>query len=94
MSAGKTSGVYLAGSHEFIKVGVTRDGQNWTDGVQFAVVNRDVTPTSYTWVNPAVLDTNLGLYADDYAKGTWDVFVKVTDIPEVPIFFAGYFVIR
>jgi hypothetical protein len=76
---------------EFLPVVVTVDGDPVTDGVEIAVT--DTTSRPEDWEPAATLGDAIGVMVDGatLGVGTFRVFARVTDAPEVPVVDAGTF---
>lgn len=77
---------------EFLPVTVTVDGVVVTTGVQFAKTTGTNRPT--TWVAQYDLDGKIGILLSGETPGTYHLYAKVTDAPEVPVIDCGSYIIR
>lgn len=80
---------YQRESVEFLPVTVTVDGTPVTTGIEFCVTDRNARPV--TWVAPYVLGDESGILISDYEVGTYIVWARVTDSPEVVVLVCGQF---
>ena len=78
-------------TYEFLPVNVTVNGSAVTTNVQTAIVELGERPT--TWGTAATLGTAIGVMVAGTALGvgTFEVYAKVTDSPEVPVLNCGSF---
>jgi hypothetical protein len=76
---------------EFLPVVVTVDGDPVTDDVEFAIVPAGGRPDD--WEAAETLGTAIGVMVAGTAlgTGTFQVYARVTDAPEVPVVDAGTF---
>ncbi|HJV99425.1 MAG TPA: hypothetical protein VJ617_10055 [Arthrobacter sp.] len=82
---------YPRESVEFQPVNVTQDGIAVTSGLSFAVVADGTRPTTFTAAT--VLDGKSGVLLTGLTPGTYRVFAKLTNSPEIPVIDCGYFYI-
>ena len=78
-------------TYEFLPVVVTANGSAVTNGVQAAIVAVGERPS--TWGTVTTLGTAIGVMVAGTALGvgTFEVYARVTDSPEVPVLNAGSF---
>lgn len=78
-------------TYEFLPVGVYVDGTAVTNGVEFAIVDSGDRPT--TWGTAVTIGTAIGVMVAGTALGvgTYEVYARVTDSPEIPVLDAGTF---
>lgn len=78
-------------SVEFITLTVKVDGVAVTSNVDYMILAEGDRPseTSETWQATESLEGNIGFYTGDLTIGTWYVWVRVTDSPEIPVFIAS-----
>lgn len=82
---------YPRESVEFQPVTVTRGGVVVTTGLSFAIVPDGDRPVTFT--APATVGTETGVMIQGLARGTYRIFAKITNAPEVPVIDCGYFYI-
>lgn len=78
---------YERESVEFQPVVVTRDGVTITTGVQIATSAINARPVN--WVNATTLGDKIGFMVSGLSVGIYEVWVKITDSPEIPVKQAG-----
>lgn len=78
-------------TYEFLPVIVTVNGTAVTSGVQTSIVELGARPS--TWGTATTLGTAIGVMVAGTAlgPGTFEVYCKVTDSPEVPVLNCGSF---
>ena len=76
---------------EFLPVTVTVGGTPVTSGIEFCVTDRSTRPV--TWVAPYVLGLESGILISGYTVGTYVVWARVTDSPEVVVLICGTFTV-
>lgn len=81
--------VYPRETVEFLPVTVTVDGAPLTTGVEFTVTTDIARPAN--WAAPTVLEGAIGVMITGLAVGTYRVWAKVTDSPEIPVIECGAF---
>lgn len=81
--------LYERESVEFQPVSVTRNGEPVTLNIELAVTQNNERPTNFQV--PATLGDEIGIMVDGYAVGSYTVWAKVTDAPEVPVIVCGHF---
>lgn len=80
-------------SIEFVPVTVTLDNEPVQDGVTLALTPAGSRPTTFT--DRYDLDDQIGILTPgDLTPGTYTVWYKITDNPEIPIGRAGQIYIR
>lgn len=79
--------VYERETVEFIPVTVTINGDTVTEAVEFAVTVAVDRPTD--WAAPVELDGRIGVMTDHQDPGSYTVWARVTDSPEVPVIRCG-----
>lgn len=82
---------YPRESDEFQAVTVTVDGTRVVDEVEVAVTIGAERPTS--WAPALMLGGKPGLMTGGRSPGTYTVWARVTDAPEVPVVSCGRFII-
>jgi hypothetical protein len=82
---------YPRESVEFQPVNVTQDGIAVTSGLSFAIVADGARPVTFTAAT--VLDNKPGVMLTGLAAGTYRIFAKLTNSPEIPVIDCGYFYI-
>ena len=83
---------YPRETKEFIPVvDLLVDGDPYTEDFEVAVVHLFERPESDDWDAAITLGSEKGFMLDGPALGigTYDVYVRVTDSPEVPVFMVG-----
>lgn len=87
------------GSLEYVRVPVAADGLDLTvDTVEMAFTT-GAAPTNPDWQTAGWDDGSARVLVGpggtiELAHGTWQIWVRVVDNPEVPVLRAGYLVIR
>lgn len=76
---------------EFQPIVITKDGVPVTTGVVTAIVAHGTRPT--TWTAATVLGLEIGVMISGLTPGTYDVYAKITDSPEIPVMDCGSFAI-
>ena len=78
-------------TYEFLPVQVTVNGTAVTAGVETAIVELGARPS--TWGTATTLGTAVGVMVAGTAlgPGTFEVYAKITDSPEVPVLNCGSF---
>lgn len=78
-------------TYEFLPVAVTVNGTAVTTNVTAAIVELGTRPT--TWGTVTTIGTAIGVMVNGTAlgPGSYEVYAKVTDSPEVPVLNAGTF---
>lgn len=78
-------------TYEFVPIVVTVDGSAITSGIEVAVVEAGLRPT--TWEAVYTLGTAVGVMVAGTALGvgTFEVYARVTDSPEIPVINCGTF---
>lgn len=74
---------------EFQPVTVTVDGVAVTANVEHCVTPNGVRPA--TWIAPVTVSGKQGVMVQALTPGFYDVWVRVTSSPEVPVLLAGQF---
>lgn len=84
---------YLATSKEFQPIVVTKtvNGQTVTvtTGVQYVVVPKGTLLSEGVLQSAAILDGEVGFWTDQLTRGYWEVGVKISANPEVPLLPCG-----
>lgn len=84
---------YERETNEFQPVAVTLDGVPLLSNFEVALVPRGDRPT--TWQSPVTIDSKPGLMITNLlGVGVYEVYVRITDMPEIPVVFAGSLVVR
>lgn len=78
-------------SVEFQPIVVTRDGVTITSGVATSITQLGVRPT--VWTPAVTVGTQIGCMVSGLNVGTYNVWVQITDTPEIPVKNAGSFTI-
>jgi hypothetical protein len=79
-------------TYEFQPINVTVNGSAVTTGVEVAIVELGARPS--TWGTVTTIGTAIGVMVSGTALGgvgTFEVYAKVTDSPEVPVLNCGTF---
>jgi hypothetical protein len=74
---------------EFQPITITRDGVVITTNIETCITALDVRPV--TWISAIALGDKVGCMIEDLTEGTYEVWVRVTDSPEIPVKSAGTF---
>ena len=74
---------------EFQPITITRDGTVITSGIETCITVEDVRPV--TFIAAVSLGTKVGCLIQNLSVGTYEVWVRVTDSPEIPVKSAGIF---
>ena len=85
--------IYQRETVEFQPVLITLDGAQVTTGVEFAVIIPSARPVSSNWANATTLDGDIGFLVQNLAVGTWNVWARITDSPEIPVINCGSFAV-
>ena len=85
--------IYPRESVEFQPILVTLDGVKVTTGVETAVLVPSARPTSSSWSTAYSLNGDVGVLIQNLATGTWNVWARITDSPEIPVINCGSFVV-
>lgn len=84
--------LYERESVEFQPVDVRLEGQLLTDAVSFSIVPDGTRPEVFT---PSVVyGGKTGVMIQGLARGTYRIFAKILNDPEVPVIDCGYFYIN
>ena len=78
-------------SVEFQPVVVTRDGVVITSGIATCIAQLGVRPT--TFIPSVTVGTQVGCMVSGLTVGSYNVWVQITDSPEIPVKNAGSFTI-
>ncbi len=76
-------------SLEFLPITVTVDGAPVTANVKVCVTGPSERPN--TWVPPETVDGQIGVMTVPGTAGTFRVWAQVTDMPEIPVIYCGYY---
>lgn len=82
---------YPRESVEFVPVLVTLDNNTITNGIEFSVTLPSARPTDSSWFAATLLAGETGFLTGTYTPGTWKVWARVTDSPEIPVIDCGAF---
>lgn len=82
---------YPRETDELQEVTVTVNGEPVTEDVEFSVTPWRDRPT--TWAAPYVVDGKTGVRINALPPGSYRVWARVTDFPEIPVVDCGMFVI-
>ena len=85
--------IYPRESVEFQPILVTLDGVPVTTAVETAVLLPSARPAESDWVTAYALDGDIGVLIQNLATGTWNVWARITDSPEIPVINCGSFVV-
>jgi hypothetical protein len=83
---------YERETQEFQPVVVTLDGVPLLSNFEVALVPRGWRPT--LWASPATIDDKPGIMIQGLNPGVYEIFVRITDMPEIPVVWAGSVVVR
>jgi len=85
--------IYPRESVEFQPILITLDGVLITDYtiVETSVALPNARP--YTWIPAVSLGSNVGLMIQNLSVGTYNVWVRITDSPEIPVINCGSFAV-
>ena len=84
--------LYERESVEFQPVEVKLDGLVVADGISYAIVPDGERPVDFT--DAVVLGGKTGVMIQGLDRGTYRIFAKILNSPEVPIIDCGYFYIN
>lgn len=84
--------LYERESVEFQPVEVKLDGQVLADGISYAIVPDGERPVTFT--DAVVLGGKTGVMIQGLDRGTYRIFAKVLNSPEVPVMDCGYFYVN
>lgn len=85
--------IYPRESVEFQPILVTLDGVVKTTGVETQITLPAVRPSSTGWISAITLGTEIGCMVSGLTVGTFKVWARVTDSPEIPVIDCGTFAI-
>ena len=74
---------------EFQPIVITRDGAVITTNIETCITVIDVRPV--TWLSAVTLGGKVGCMIQNLSAGAYEVWVRVTDSPEIPVKSAGTF---
>lgn len=83
--------IYPRESVEFQPVLVTLDGEPITTNVEFSITNMTNRPS--TWSAATLLQDQIGVMISGLAVGTYKVWARITDSPEIPVIDCGSFAV-
>ena len=83
---------YERESVEFQPVEIKLDGQAVLDGISYAIVPDGERPVTFT--EATVLAGKTGVMIQGLERGTYRIFAKVLNSPEVPVIDCGYFYVN
>ena len=83
--------IYPRESVEFQPVLVTLDGNAITTNVEFAITNMTARPSN--WVAATTLQNQIGVMVENLSVGTYKVWARITDSPEIPVIDCGSFAV-
>lgn len=84
--------VYERESVEFQPVEVKLNGQVVLDGISYAIVPDGERPV--TFAAAVILSGKTGVMIQGLAHGTYRIFAKVLNTPEIPVIDCGYFYVN
>jgi hypothetical protein len=85
--------IYPRESVEFQPILVTLDGDTVTTGVETQITLPSARPSSSGWTAATTLNGNIGLMISGLSVGTYEVWARVTDSPEIPVIDCGSFAV-
>lgn len=83
--------IYPRESVEFQPVLVTLDGEPITANVEFSITNMTARPSD--WSAATVLQNQVGVMIVGLSVGTYKVWARITDSPEIPVIDCGAFAV-
>jgi len=83
--------IYPRESVEFQPILVTLDGEPVTTDVEFAITNMTNRPSD--WAPATVLQDQIGVMIENLSVGTYKVWARITDSPEIPVIDCGSFAV-
>lgn len=84
--------LYERESVEFQPVGVMLDGQPVLDGISYAIVLDGARPVDF--IEAVVLAGKTGVMVQGLSRGTYRIFAKIVNSPELPVIDCGYFYVN
>jgi len=85
--------IYPRESVEFQPILVTLDGVPITTNVEVAVLLPTARPAESDWLTATTLNGDIGVLIQALSVGTWNVWARITDSPEIPVINCGSFVV-
>lgn len=85
--------IYPRESVEFQPILVTLDGVAITTGVETQITTPASRPSSTGWITAATLNGDIGTMVSSLAVGSWTVWARITDLPEIPVINCGTFAV-
>jgi hypothetical protein len=84
---------YPRETKEFQLFQVKLNGVEVFTDVEVVVLHTGVRPTPgvTTWTDPIVVDGKLAVMIDEFEPDTWNVWARVTSVPEIPVIYCGDF---
>lgn len=85
--------IYPRESVEFQPILVTVDGTTVTTNVETQITSVSGRPSSTSWIPAVTLDGQIGLMIQGLSVGTYEVWARVSDSPEIPVIDCGSFAV-
>lgn len=85
--------IYPRESVEFQPILVTVDGTTVTANVETQITSVSGRPSSSAWIPAVTLDGQIGLMIEGLSVGTYEVWARVSDSPEIPVIDCGSFAV-
>lgn len=80
---------YQRETKEFQPISIKVDGVEVLEGVEVSVIPSGTRPTE--WSAPFTLDGKLGVMIEGFVPDTYQVWAKITSVPEIPVIYCGNF---
>jgi hypothetical protein len=85
--------IYPRESVEFQPILITVDGVTVTTNIETQITLVSGRPSSSAWIPAVTLDGQIGLMIQGLSVGTYEVWARVTDAPEIPVIDCGPFAV-
>ena len=85
--------IYPRESVEFQPILITVDGETITSNVETQITLPGARPSSSAWIAAVTLHGDIGLMVEGLNPGTYEVWARVTDSPEIPVIDCGSFAV-
>lgn len=85
--------IYPRESVEFQPILVTVDGETITANVETQIALPGARPVESAWIPAVLLYGEIGLMIEGLNPGTYEVWARVSDSPEIPVIDCGSFAV-
>jgi len=85
--------IYPRESIEFQPILVTVDGTTVTTNIETQITAVSARPSDSAWIAAVTVDGQIGLMIEGLNVGTYEVWARVTDSPEIPVIDCGAFAV-